>query len=314
MFVGSVLLCVSVACIPGQSETQKEIDRLERYLWSDVEEALNEDPPTPASRHLLLVRFLADAARNRGLEATQPLQIVPNGEQLESWIMSDESVRWVVLNNQYRFLKLRPNKEILVVFSSREMPLLPVSVDYVFDDVASLLPRIDQLLQSSFDQDWLHIQLFVRGHVNSAIGKNIFLSSGSENDLGVLSHELAHTFNRKAAELPVFLNEGIADLLRFFLTGSFGYRTEEPARIDVGYYSSTPDEKHIKESANGFLFFRELAEAVGYEGLLAAIADAYPESASADQFLSAILASSPDKMRVMTIFERWLNSYPRAGE
>jgi hypothetical protein len=88
-----------------------------------------------------------------------------------------------------------------------------------------MLPRIDTLFGGGLSTSWLHIQLFGSDSIfTNANGSNLYFRNIDYGVPWVVAHELAHVYNSDwGGVAPLFVIEGIADLVQFVLTGRASY-------------------------------------------------------------------------------------------
>ena len=301
----------------GIDELSWRIRELELQPHIEVQRAIGNWVHVPDEHLVLLLQFFALANQNEPPWWGKPAYATWLEDRPEFAPISVDGQIGILSEQQYRFLKVRNNKEIVVVFPSAEGAIPRAELNDLFGNAETLLPKIDAYFGRYYTDDSLHFHLMSRGRASFVLSSNVFLVPEHRHAF-FLAHELVHTYNWYFDDMPLFIQEGSASFVAWVLI-----REIEQVRVDLASVPLTekvhslilngpPSATRSKVVANGLLFFTDVATEIGDDDrAIAAIYDGYTRTPSGiSSMLDALRHAATSREAMEAIFRRWIEGYP----
>ena len=321
MFLAGALGALTVACTGSQDDGVDEltmrIRQLELQPNIEVQRAIGNWVRVPDEQLVLLLQFFALANQNEPEWWGKPAYATWLEDRPAFGPIPVERQVGILAEQQYRFLKVRDDKEIVVVFSSAEGAIPRAELNDLFGNIETFLPKIDAFFGGYYADDSLHLHLMSSGRASFVLSSNVFLIPQHRHAF-FIAHELVHTYNWYFDDRPTFIQEGAASFIARVLIGEIAEVRAELAnvpqaeRVHPTRLYALPSASRPKEVANGLLFLTEVATEIGDdERAIAAIADGYARTPSGiASMLDALRDAATSKVAMEAIFRRWIEDYP----
>jgi hypothetical protein len=268
-----------------------------------------------------LVDFFVAAATNKNLTPAQPLVWSNRGK---AQLTAERQVR-SLKDRTIRFVEIRPNAEVAVVFTSAGRGTSE-DIEACFYAIADMFPRIDSLLGHTFSSTWLHVQLVNEAATHSsASGLNISFRPIDHALAHVVAHELTHVYhlypNDAYGVAPLFVVEGLANLMEVVLVGSattvLGSNTTRLPNPNGRKLSLTLKRVEgflsaAQEAANGLHLLQAILEGLGSSKFWAAVQESLKTQATDElALLRAFMRATDNPEALETLFVSSIDGYTR---
>jgi len=262
-------------------------------------------------RLIVLIEFFAQANRNGNLDGWLPLALASDREGVELERLAVDVQLTVLEMNLFKFFDLHHRQPLLLI-ASTPWKVPPIGIARHLETIQHYLPEVDDFVGRLYKSPWLHIEFYAPGSVTYTVGFNILLAPGGERFSEVLVHELAHTYNSHlAATTPVFITEGIPDVIAEIFTGRAAYGSyQTSAQVHLGVTSGSEGRLILAEGANGYGFFRDLRALVGAGPFRQAVQTIFGQNiASALMVLRIFKAVAPSRPDLERLFVARIADY-----
>lgn len=309
------IACRTSAHSPAATETPtSELDARLARLDPALQDALRDYPDTPAHLSLLIDFLLTAAAQDPAHPRRElPLIISPTRTRSTPDLAFDLALQTRIIEQRtYRYLTLRPDHEIIVVYTAPRDFLSAVDVENVRAIVDTALPQVDRLHGGAYNPSWVHVRLFAAGSTNYTNGNNILLTETAQNRPAIVTHETCHLYNSQfAGRLPAFAIEGIPEAIAKSLTNDSvyeGYITNAPVRLS---YITLGDSAAARaEAANGYDLFRTLVAKTSLETVMQGVNQTYALAAPTGlTLLRNIKTASKDPAAIEAVYRARIADY-----